>query len=98
MANKKEFTGKMERSLKGLGSKIDSLLEIAHKSAGKARVKARAESEKLLYKSWFVKAKLNELKRAGSAGYDEAKVGFNSAWKDLSEAFKRASKKFKETK
>lgn len=81
--------GKLETQLKQWGAKLDEFVAKTDKAGTAARIDNRKRIGDLKAKVHAAKAKLDEVKAAGSEKWDTLKTGVESAWNDLELAFKK---------
>jgi hypothetical protein len=74
---------------------ISSLEHRAASASGEAKVELEHELKELKAKRAVAAKKLDEMGKASSSAWDEAKNGFADAYKDLQRSYQRAVKKLK---
>ena len=79
--------GKMEKKLKHWGAKLDELVARADEAGAEAKLDYRKGIDDLKAKHRAARAKLDELKTAGSDKWETFKDGVESAWTELEVAF-----------
>jgi chromosome segregation ATPase len=84
--------GKMETELKQWGAKLDDLAAKAEETGGEVKAEYRRHIDDLKVKHQAARARLDELKSAGSEKWNIAKNGVESAWSELESAFKKLTK------
>jgi predicted nucleic acid-binding Zn-ribbon protein len=95
--SKDSSSRKMEGEFRQLGKRLDGL--IARSRGAEARARARYDKQIKALKEKQAKAKvaLARLKRQSSAASGPLKAGIQRAWRDIEEAVKEATKRFRET-
>ena len=74
---------------------IRNLEHEAGKQSDEARTNVRQDVKELKAKRAQAAKKLDEMGKASSAAWDEAKTGFADAYQDLQESYRKAVKKLK---
>ena len=74
---------------------IASLEKKAAKSTGEAKAQFQSDIRELKAKRAAAAKKLDEMGKASSGAWDDAKNGFADAYKDLHDSYNRAVKKLK---
>jgi hypothetical protein len=74
---------------------IGSLEKKAAKSSGEAKAQFQSDIQELKAKRAAASKKLDEMGKASSGAWDDAKNGFADAYKDLHDSYHRAVKKLK---
>jgi len=88
---------KMESEFRRLGKKLDGLVAKSRGAEAKARVQYARQLEVLKSKQAQAKTALAHLRRQGAAAGGPLKAGLRKAWRDIEDAVKEASKRFRET-
>ena len=81
--------GRIETQLKQWGAKLDELVAKADEAGAEAKADYRGRVDDLKTKQLALRAKLDELKTAGSEKWDTFKTDIDSAWSDFEVAFKK---------
>jgi multidrug resistance efflux pump len=89
MESREAHVGKMETQLKQWGAKLDELVAKADQAGAEAKIEYRKRIDDLRAKQKVARAKLDELKTAGSEKWETLKAGVESAWNELEAAFKK---------
>jgi hypothetical protein len=76
-------------------SKIKGLEAKAAKASGDTKARYNREITDLKTKSKNASKKLDEMRKATGAAWDNAKNGFADAYRDLSDSFEKAAAQFK---
>jgi hypothetical protein len=74
---------------------IGSLEKKAAKTSGEAKAQFQSDIHELKAKRAAASKKLDEMGRASSGAWDDAKNGFADAYKDLHDSYNKAVKKLK---
>lgn len=74
---------------------IGSLEKKAAKTSGEAKAQFQSDMQELKAKRAAASKKLDEMGKASSAAWDDAKNGFADAYKDLHDSYNKAVKKLK---
>ena len=74
---------------------IRSLERKASKASGETKAQFQSDVKDLKAKRRQAAQKLDEMGKATSAAWDEARNGFADAWKDLQGSYEKAAKKLK---
>ena len=74
---------------------ITSLEKKAAKSSGEAKAQFQSDIQELKVKRGEASKKLDEMGKASSGAWDDAKNGFADAYKDLQDSYHKAVKKLK---
>lgn len=80
--------GKMEAQLSHWGAKLDELVAKAEEAGEEVKSDYRKRIDDLRAKHQAAHLKLAEFKAAGSGKWDHFKIGVESAWSELENAFK----------
>jgi len=80
--------GKLEAQLSHWGAKLDELVAKAEESGAEAKADYRKHIDDLKAKHRAAHAKLEEFKAAGNGKWEHFKIGVESAWSELENAFK----------
>jgi uncharacterized coiled-coil DUF342 family protein len=80
--------GKIETRLRQLGTRLDKLVTKADEAGAEAKTEYRKQIDCIKDKHAAVQTKLTEFRAAGGQKWDNFKVGVETAWHDLENAFK----------
>jgi len=80
--------GKIEMRLRQLGTKLDKLVAKADEAGSEAKAEYRAQIDHIKEKHTMVQTKLTAFRAAGGQKWDNFKLGVETAWHDLENAFK----------
>lgn len=95
MGMREAYQEKMEAQLKEWGAELEKLTARADKAKAEAKIEYYKQIEALRTKQETVRAKLEELKRAGDKAWEDIKAGVENAWDELKNALDSAFSKFK---
>ena len=90
-------TKKMEGEFRQLGKKLDGLIAKTRGAEAKARARYATQIRALKAKQARAKVALSHLRRQSAAAGGPLKAGLKKAWRDIEDAVKEASKRFRET-
>jgi len=96
MSTKEAYKQKMEAELELAQAKLAEFKAQAKSSAADARIKNAKQVDELEEKINATKGKLKELGEASEDGWEQLKIGVESAWGALSTAIRNAAAKFKD--
>ena len=96
MSAKDAYKQKIEAELELAQAKLAEFKAQAKSSAADARIKNAKQVDELEQKINATKGKLKELGEASDDGWEQLKVGVESAWGALSTAIRNAAAKFKD--
>jgi hypothetical protein len=96
MSTKEAYKQKIKAELELAQAKLAEFKAQAKSSAADARIKNAKQVDELEQKINATKSKLRELGEASGDGWEQLKVGVESAWGALSTAIRNAATKFKE--
>ena len=96
MNTKEAYKQKIEAELELAQAKLAEFKAQAKSSAADARIKNAKQVDELEQKINATKSKLKELGEASDDGWEQLKVGVESAWGALSTAIRNAAAKFKD--
>jgi hypothetical protein len=96
MSAKEAYKQKIEAELELAQAKLAEFKAQAKSSAADARIKNAKQVDELEEKINATKGKLKELGEASEDGWEQLKVGVESAWGALSTAIRNAAAKFKD--
>jgi len=88
---------KMEGEFRQLGKKLDGLIARSRGTEAKARARYAKQIKALKAKQAQAKTALAHLKRQSAAAGGPLKAGLRKAWRDIEDAVKEATKRFRET-
>jgi hypothetical protein len=80
--------GKIETRLRQLGSKLDKLVAKADVAGNVVTADYRKQIDHIKDKREIVQGKLNAFRAANGQKWDNFKVGVETAWSNLEDAFK----------
>ena len=83
--------GEMEVQLREWGVKLEELLAAAELAGAEAKAEYCKRLDGLRAKHQAVRAKLEELRAAGSGKWETLEAGVEGAWRELDDAFRRLS-------
>jgi len=89
METMEAHVGKMESQLKQLGAKLDAIVAKAEGFGAEAKAEHGRRIDDLKAKQKVARAKLDELKAAGSEKWETFKTGVETSWTELEAAFKK---------
>lgn len=92
---KEKVQAEMEESLAAMKVKIAELKVQAQKKAGSAKTAAKNEISDLEKSQKQLSTRLNKFKKSSGKAWDNMKIGFNDAFKKLSEAYDKAKENYK---
>jgi hypothetical protein len=95
MSMKEAYQQKLEAQLAEWNAAIDKLKAKADKAEAEAQIEYYKQIEDMQVKQEAAREKLTELKEAGEGGWEDLKVGLESAWNSLGDAVKSATSRFK---
>jgi hypothetical protein len=95
MSMKEAYQQKLEAQLAEWNVAIDKLKAKADKAEAEAQIEYYKQIEDMQVKQEAAREKLTELKEAGEGGWEDLKVGLESAWNSLGDAVKSATSRFK---
>jgi hypothetical protein len=95
MSTKEAYKQKMEAELELAQAKLAAFKAQAKSFAADARIKHAKQVDELEQKVDTTRAKLKELGEASDDGWEQLKVGVESAWGALSTAIRNTAAKFK---
>jgi hypothetical protein len=96
MSTKEAYKQKIEAELELAQAKLAEFKAQAKSSAADARIKNAKQVDELEQKINATKGKLKELGEASDDGWEQLKVGVESAWGALSTAIRNTAAKFKD--
>ncbi|MGB5079339.1 MAG: hypothetical protein WBO23_01175 [Burkholderiales bacterium] len=88
---------KMEGEFRQLGKKLDGLIARSRGAESKARARYEKQIRALKVKQAQAKIALARLRRQSAAAGGPLKVGLQKAWRDIEDAVKEATRRFRET-
>lgn len=88
---------KMEGEFRQLGKRLDGLIARSRGAEAKARARYERQIKALKVKQAQAKVALARLRRQGAAAGGPLKAGLQKAWRDIEDAVKEATKRFRET-
>lgn len=94
MSLRDAYRQKMEAQLEEQRARLELLKAQAKRAVADGRIMAYEELADAEQKLESAKGRLKQLATAGEGAFDELKAGVESAWKDLSEACRKAAGKF----
>jgi DNA repair exonuclease SbcCD ATPase subunit len=92
---KDEAVAHAKKLVADLDAKIKELETQASRQTGEARARLQAQIRDLRAKRAAAAKKLDELTRASKASWEHAKQGFADAYRDLAQAFEKATAEFR---
>ena len=95
MENKEAYRDKLEAQMREWSAKIDLLKARADQAEAEAKIEYNKRIEDLRQKKEALKAKLDELRNASDAAWQDIKAGTERAAADLKDAVQSALSKFK---
>jgi len=100
MATKRKTGSSHERlqaEMRQLAKRLDALMLATRKAEASVRSSSREQMRKLKAKQSLAKRRLAKLGRRSAAAGGPLKAGLQKAWRDIENAVKRASQRFRET-
>ena len=94
MDEKKAYEQKIEAQIDEWRAEMEKLGARARKMEAEGRIEAESRIEDLKAKQAAAEAKLEELRKAGSAAWSDLKGGIDRAVQELGDAVKNAASKF----
>ena len=88
---------RMEGEFRQLGKKLDELIAKSRGAEAKARARYAKQIKVLRAKQAQAKTALAHLRRQSAAASGPLKAGLRKAWRDIEDAVKEATKRFRET-
>ena len=88
---------KMEGEFRQLGKKLDGLISRSRGAEARARARYEKQIKALKVKQAQAKVALSRLRRQSAAASGPLKTGVQKAWRDIEEAVKEATRRFRET-
>ena len=95
MSMKEAYKKKLEAQFDEWKVEIDKLKAKANKAEADAQIKYHKEIENIRMKQEAVGEKLVELKDSGDEAWEDLKAGLDNAMKNLGDAIKTATSRFK---
>lgn len=96
METKHAYEDKMDARLREWQAKIDVLKARVDKATAEQKIKYNKDIESLRNRQQQLYKKLDELRSAGSDGWEDLKTGVDQAYHDLKSAVERAGEKFEQ--
>ncbi|MFZ0483675.1 MAG: coiled coil domain-containing protein [Desulfobacterales bacterium] len=95
MSMKEAYKKKLEAQFDEWKVEIDKLKAKANKAEADAQIKYHKQIENIRVKQEAVREKLVELKDSGDGAWEDLKAGLDNAMKNLGDAIKTATSRFK---